>query len=67
MNIMPIAVALLQDETGRVLLVRKSGTLAFMQPGGKVERGETARDALVRELQEELSLTVSASELGYLG
>ena len=32
-------------------------------PGGKVERGETPQRALVRELLEELDITVSASEV----
>jgi 8-oxo-dGTP diphosphatase len=35
-----IVTAVIQDQAGRVLLVRKCGTLAFMQPGGKREEGE---------------------------
>jgi 8-oxo-dGTP diphosphatase len=31
-------------------------------PGGKIEPGETAYDALVRELQEELNITVISAE-----
>ena len=34
-----IVAALIHDETGRVLLVRKRGTRAFMQPGGKRAAG----------------------------
>ncbi|HEX8057973.1 MAG TPA: NUDIX domain-containing protein [Novosphingobium sp.] len=64
---MRIAVALLHDDAGRLLLVRKQGTAAFMQPGGKIEPGEEARSALVRELQEELSLVVVEEALEHLG
>lgn len=32
-------------------------------PGGKVEQGETAREALVREIREELDLEVEIGEL----
>nr|WP_230976337.1 NUDIX domain-containing protein [Pseudothauera nasutitermitis] len=52
---------------GQALLVRKRGTRAFMQPGGKLEAGEQAADALCRELAEELGLAVEPAELAYLG
>lgn len=67
MILMPIAVALLRDGAGRVLLVRKRGTAAFMQPGGKIEPGEDARAALARELCEELGLAADPDDLGHLG
>ncbi|WP_408734888.1 NUDIX domain-containing protein [Asaia platycodi] len=41
MRVIHIAAALLHDGAGRLLLVRKHGTVAFMQPGGKIEPGET--------------------------
>jgi 8-oxo-dGTP pyrophosphatase MutT (NUDIX family) len=44
------AAAVIDDGAGNVLLVRKAGTRAFMQPGGKIDAGESAVDALVREL-----------------
>ena len=49
-----IVAAVVADARGRVLLVRKRGTAALMFPGGKPEPGETALDALDRELREEL-------------
>ena len=62
-----IAAALLTDAAGRLLLVRKRGTLAFMQPGGKIEPQEDPVAALVRELGEELGLAVPASALRPVG
>ncbi len=62
-----IVAALLVDDRGRALLVRKRGTTKFMQPGGKPERGETGAEALSRELREELGLDIPATELTSLG
>jgi 8-oxo-dGTP diphosphatase len=49
-----IVAALIRDDAGRVLLVRKRGTAAFMQPGGKRDIGEDDVAALSREIAEEL-------------
>lgn len=62
-----IAAAVIVDADGRLLLVRKRGTSAFMQPGGKIEPGEEPRKALVRELREELGLSVEPAMLRPLG
>ena len=62
-----IATACLLDEAGRVLTVRKRGTQAFMLPGGKIEGEETPRQALERELHEELDLLIEPSKLESLG
>ncbi|KRP93553.1 RNA pyrophosphohydrolase [Pseudomonas fluorescens] len=62
-----IAAALLVRGDGQTLLVRKRNTLAFMQPGGKIDAGEQPADALVRELHEELNLRVDPSQAVYLG
>lgn len=62
-----IAAALLIAADGRTLLVRKRGTEAFMQPGGKIEAHEQPLQALVRELQEELGLIVDPTQARYLG
>ena len=54
-------------EHGRVLLTqRKRGTHLeglWEFPGGKVEDGEDPRDALARELREELGVEVEAGEI----
>ena len=62
-----VAAALLIAPDGRTLLVRKAGTTAFMQPGGKIEPGETPEQALSRELSEEIGVTATAAELQFLG
>jgi 8-oxo-dGTP diphosphatase len=66
-SVIRIVAALIQDNAGRVLLVRKRGTLKFMQPGGKVHDGERPLAALERELGEELMCAVPYSAPVFLG
>ncbi|MGI6851129.1 NUDIX hydrolase [Mesorhizobium sp. 1B3] len=60
-----IAAAIIRDGNGNLLLVRKRGTQAFMQAGGKIEPDEQPVNALARELREELGITMAQST--YLG
>jgi 8-oxo-dGTP diphosphatase len=63
-----IVAAVIRDAAGRMLLVRKRKTRAFMQPGGKREAGEDDLAALARELREELGVVlVSALPVGTFG
>jgi 8-oxo-dGTP diphosphatase len=62
-----VVAAVIVDADGRVLLVRKRGTTAFMQPGGKIDAGESAVEALQREITEELGLSVPSSAIRPLG
>ena len=66
-QVISIVAALIRDAAGRVLLVRKRGTVAFMQPGGKRDRGEDDATALARELHEELGCQVVSGSLRPLG
>jgi 8-oxo-dGTP diphosphatase len=66
-NIISVVAALIRDDTGRMLVVRKRGTQAFMQPGGKRDAGEDDLTALEREIGEELGCRMvpgSARSLG---
>jgi 8-oxo-dGTP diphosphatase len=66
MNTVLVAAGVLIEE-GRVLLTqRKAGTHlagAWEFPGGKVAPGEDPRDALRRELREELGIDARAGEI----
>ena len=62
-----IAAAAILREDGATLLVRKRGTSAFMQPGGKIDRDETPVVALCRELFEELALDLEPQNAEYIG
>ncbi|MFJ5285599.1 NUDIX domain-containing protein [Pseudomonas sp. NPDC088429] len=66
-SIIRIAAALLIGPDGRTLLVRKRGTTAFMQPGGKIEAHELPVHALARELEEELDLQIDPAQAIFLG
>ena len=62
-----VSAAVITDADGRLLLVRKAGTTAFMQPGGKPEPGEDAAQTLIRELAEEIGVHVTERDLTALG
>lgn len=62
-----VSAALVVDDIGRVLVVRKRGTSVYMQPGGKPEAGETAAETLSRELWEEIGASIPPEKLVPLG
>jgi len=65
MNIQ-VAAALIFDGQGNFLIAQRSrGKLAgkWEFPGGKIEEGETEKEAIVREINEELGLSISAEKI----
>jgi len=63
----PVACAIIEDAEGRILLAKRpegkclGGFWEF--PGGKIETGESAPDALVRELEEELLIRAEVLQI----
>ena len=66
-RIISVVAALIRDPAGRVLLVRKRGTAAFMQHGGKRGVGESDVAALSREIAEELGCRIKDTSAQALG
>ena len=64
MKLLLVVAAALVDVDGRVLIAQRpkgkelEGLWEF--PGGKIDAGERPEDALIRELREELGVTVTA-------
>lgn len=56
---------LIQDR--RLLVGRSKGKMFFIAPGGQIETDETPEQTLVRELQEEFTITVKPKDLELFG
>jgi len=56
--IVPGVAAVIRDDTGRVLLERRSDNGCWDIPAGATDPGETPREAIVREVHEETGLRV---------
>lgn len=58
--------AVIENEQGEYLCALRSPTMSLPNywefPGGKIEKGETKEEALIREIQEELGCTIEVYE-----
>ncbi|MFY0593514.1 NUDIX hydrolase [Roseivirga sp.] len=59
--------AWLEIKDNRILVARSKGKEAFYIPGGKRETNETDAQALIREIDEELSVKLKENTLAYYG
>ncbi|UVE94269.1 NUDIX domain-containing protein [Dietzia sp. B32] len=66
-GIISVSAVVLTRPDGAVATVRKTGTRRFMLPGGKWEAGESPLECAVREIGEELGVSVAPGELTFLG
>lgn len=68
-TILPIPVPIIQDEQGRFLFVFKEKALSkaciehWQLPGGKMNFGESVKDAIVRKVKEYLSLDIEPLQI----
>lgn len=66
MQSLHVAVGVVVNPEGHILIARRAGHRhqggLWEFPGGKVEAGESAREALARELEEEVGIVVLAAD-----
>ena len=62
-ELLPAAFAVVRDSSGRILLVRRADDGYWELPGGRVEVGESASAAVVREVAEEAGVAITVTGL----
>ncbi|MCQ9616975.1 NUDIX domain-containing protein [Paenalcaligenes niemegkensis] len=67
MQILNIATVCFVNESQELLVVRKKNTSFWMLPGGKLDHQETPAEGVIREVWEELQITLEAQNLAQLG
>lgn len=57
-SLVPAASAIITDQAGRILLIRRSDNALWSIPGGAMEVGERIADTVAREVREETGLEI---------
>ena len=57
MKVITVAAAVILNDQYQLLLVRKKNTQFFMQVGGKLEPNEAPEQTMLREIEEEISVS----------
>jgi 8-oxo-dGTP diphosphatase len=60
-------IAYIRTENGKILMSRSKGKTKYYIPGGKREIGETDEETLIREISEELNVSIVPSTIQYVG
>ena len=60
-------IAWIETKNGKILSTRSKGKEKFYIPGGKREDNESDQATLIREIKEELSVTIIKDSIEYLG
>lgn len=67
MKVLNIAVGIIRNAQGEIFITRRAADAHMANkwefPGGKIESGESPEQALKRELQEEVGITVTEASL----
>ncbi|MBN1892975.1 NUDIX hydrolase [bacterium] len=65
-RIVPSVRALIADDQNRILVIRRANTRfgegRWCLPGGKIDYGETAEQAVIKEISEEMSLRCTSCD-----
>jgi ADP-ribose pyrophosphatase YjhB (NUDIX family) len=62
-GLLPVAYAIVRNDLNQILLVRRADDLYWELPGGRVDIGESASTAVVREVAEEAGVTIEVTGL----
>ena len=66
-KVVDVVGAIIENEKEEILCALRSKNMSFANfwefPGGKIEQGETVKEAIVREIHEELDCTIEFIEI----